>query len=156
MNWDLELEHIMKCPVDNGQICSVVSIQIIFFKVFLVIVHFFSIDISLLGFFPFWSIPLICFSLIFLLLAVAGLIGYSLGCRRPTLEELYANEFEQLSPDDEYLLGTGEGLVNLNETKISIPISSNGYFDQNHQDFRYESLQPIERTRIGQSHEDMV
>ena len=112
--------------------------------------------VFLLGFFPFWSIPLICFSLIFLILALLGLIGYFLGCRRPTLEELIANEFEQLSPDDEYLLGTGGGLVNMNETKISIPNSSNGYFDQNHQDYRYESLQPIERTRIGHSHEDMV
>lgn len=92
------------------------------------------------------------------MLALVGLIGYLLGCRRPTTEELYANEFEQLSPDDEYLLGAGGGeLSHLNETKVFMQNpSSNGYFDQNREDFRYESLQPIERTRIGQSHEDMV
>jgi hypothetical protein len=90
-----------------------------------------------------------------LTLALLGLIGYLLGLRRPTLEELYANEFEQLTPDDEFLLGSG-GMSNMNDTKILIPNSSNGYFDQNHRDFRYESIQPIERTHVGQSHEDMV
>ncbi len=88
-------------------------------------------------------------------LAVLGLIGYLLGCRRPTLEELYANEFDQLTPDDEFLLGAG-GISDINGTKISMQHSSNGYFDNNQRDFRYESLQPIERTRVGQSHEDMV
>lgn len=88
-------------------------------------------------------------------LAVFGLIGYLLGCRRPSLEELYANEFDQLTPDDEFLLGAG-GISNLNDTKMSIPISSNGVFDNYQRDFRYESLQPIERKRVGQSHEDMV
>lgn len=71
------------------------------------------------------------------------------------MEELYANEFDQLTPDDEFLLGGG-GISNLNETKISIPASSNGYFDNYQKDFRYESLQPIERTRVGQSYEHMV
>ena len=33
---------------------------------------------------------------------------------------------------------------------------SNGYFDNSQRDYRYESLQPVERTRVGQSHEDMV
>jgi hypothetical protein len=98
---------------------------------------------------------LICFALIFLTLAVCGLIGYLLGCRRPTIEEIYANEFDQLTPDDEFLLGTG-GISNMNDTKISIPNSSNGFFDNNQRDFRYESLPPIERTRVGLSHEDMV
>ncbi|CAF2586539.1 unnamed protein product [Rotaria sp. Silwood2] len=115
-------------------------------------------DYLLRGFFPFWSIVLICFGLIFLTLAVFGLIGYLLGCRRPTLEELYANEFEQLTPDDEFLLGTGE-ISNMNDTKISIENSSNGVFNNNNyyqRDFRYESLLPIERARIGQSHEDTV
>jgi len=107
-------------------------------------------DYLLRGFFPFWSLALICFSLIFLTLAVFGLIGYFLGFRRPTLEELYADEFEQLTPDDEFLLGAG-GISNLNDTKIS-----NGYFDNSQRDYRYESLQPVERTRVGQSHEDMV
>jgi hypothetical protein len=90
-----------------------------------------------------------------LTLAVLGLIGYLLGCRRPTLEEIYANEFEQLTPDDEFLLGGG-GISSMNDTKILIPNSSNGYFDQHRRDFRYESLQPIERTHVGQSHEHMV
>ena len=108
-----------------------------------------------LGFFPFWSLVLIGFALVFLTLAVLGLIGYLLGFRRPTLEELYADEFDQLTPDDEFLLGGG-GVCRLNETKLSMPISSNGYFDTQSKDFRYESLPPIERIRIGQSHEDMV
>ncbi|UJR14085.1 hypothetical protein I4U23_001081 [Adineta vaga] len=112
-------------------------------------------DYLLRGFFPFWSMVLIGFALVFLILAVFGLIGYMLGCRRPTLEELYADEFDQLTPDDEFLLGGG-GLSHLNDTKISMPISSNGYFDIQPKEFRYEPLPPIERTRIGQSHEDMV
>jgi len=90
-----------------------------------------------------------------LTLALFGLIGYLLGCRRPSLDELYANEFDQLTPDDEFLLGAGE-ISNMNDTKISIQNSTNGYFDNNPRDFRYESLQPIERKRVGQSHEDMV
>ena len=88
-------------------------------------------------------------------LAISGLIGYLFGCRRPTLEELYANEFEQFTPDDEFLLGV-EGISNINETKISIQNSSDELFDSNQRGFRYESLSPLERTRIGQSHEDMV
>ncbi|CAF0876513.1 unnamed protein product [Rotaria sordida] len=116
-------------------------------------------DYLLRGFFPFWSIVLICFGLIFLTLAVFGFIGYLLGCRRPTLEELYANEFEQLTPDDEFLLGTGR-ISNINDTKISIENSSNGLFNNNNnnnqRDFRYESLLPIERIRIGQSYEHVV
>lgn len=146
----------MNCPVDNVRICLIVSIQIIYFKV--LFIYHLKLNIFFFfysGFFPFWSIPLICFSLLFLSLAVLGLIGYLLGCRRPSLEEIYANEFEQLSPDDEYLLGGG-GISHMNETKILIQNPSNGYFDQDRRDYRYESLQPIERTRIGQSHEDMV
>ncbi|CAF1364561.1 unnamed protein product [Adineta steineri] len=112
-------------------------------------------DYLLQGFFPFWSLVLIGFALIFLTFAVCGLIGYLLGCRRPTLEELYANEFDQLTPDDEFLLGAG-GITNLNDTKLSIANSSHGYFDNNHKDFRYETLPPIERTRVGQSYEHMV
>ncbi len=88
-------------------------------------------------------------------LAIFGLIGYFLGFRRPTIEELYADEFEQLTPDDEFLLGAG-GISDLNDTKISIQQSTNGYFDNNQRDYRYESLQPVERARVGQSHEDMV
>ncbi len=147
----------MNCPVVVEQICSIVSIRIIYFKVVPLDILKLYIKIFLfhIGFFPFWSIPLICFAVIFLTLAVVGLIGYLLGCRRPTIEEIYANEFEQLTPDDEFLLGAG-GISNMNETKISIPTSSNGFFDNNQRDYRYESIQPIERTVIGQSHEDMV
>lgn len=90
-----------------------------------------------------------------MILAIIALIGYSLGCRRPTLEELYANEFEQLTPDDEFLLAA-EGISNMNDTKISIQNSTNGLFNNNQRDFRYESLLPMERTRLGQSHEDVV
>ncbi len=85
-------------------------------------------------------------------LAVVGLVGYLLGCRRPTLEELYANEFEQLTPDEEFLLGGG-GVTSANETKVPIPPSTNEFFDNSPRDIRYE---PLERTRIGQSNEDMV
>jgi hypothetical protein len=152
----MELEHIMKCPVVDEQICSIALIQIIYFEVFncifkqsLLILFFFG------GFFPFWSIALLCFAIIFLTLGVCGIIGYLLGFRRPTIEELYAEEFEQLTPDDEFLLGAG-GVSNMNDTKLSIPQSSIAFFDNNQRDFRYESLQPIERTRVGQSHEDMV
>lgn len=100
---------------------------------------------------------LICFAFIFLTLAIIGVIGYLLGCRRPSLEELYANEFEQLTPDEEFLLGAGGGgLTNFNDTKVLLDNTSNVYFDTYQQDSRYQSLQPIERTRIGQSHEDMV
>lgn len=114
-------------------------------------------DYLLRGFFPFWSMVLICFAFLFLTLAVIGVIGYLLGCRRPSLEELYANEFEQLTPDEEFLLGAGGGgISNLNDTKILLENTSHGYFDTYRDSSRYESLQPIERTRIGQSHEDMV
>ncbi len=92
---------------------------------------------------------MIALALIFLAIAVIGIIGYLLGCRRPTPEELYANEFEQLTPDDEFLLGAG-GITNTNESKIS----PTGY--NNQRDFRYESSPRTERTRIGQSDEDMV
>jgi hypothetical protein len=88
-----------------------------------------------------------------LTLAVLGLIGYLLGCRRPTPEELYANESVQLTPDDEFLLGAG-GVTDTDDTKIPI----NDYFDNNpnQQKFRYDSSPSAERTRIGQSDEDMV
>jgi len=103
------------------------------------------------GFFPFWSVVLIAFALLFLTIAVIGLVGYLLGCRRPTPEELYANEFEQITPDDEFLLGGG-GITNTDDTKTS----PTGYVNNNQRDFRYESSPPGERTRIGQSDEDMV
>ena len=88
-----------------------------------------------------------------MVIAVVGLIGYLLGCRRPTAEELYANEFEQTGPDDELLLGSG-GFTNIDETKIS----ANGHFDENSRgEFRYDTQpSPTGRTRIGQSDEDMV
>lgn len=110
-----------------------------------------------LGFFPFWSLVLISISFVFLGLAAIALIGYYLGCRRPTLEELYGNEFEQMMTDDEFLLGTG-GLSNLNDTKISIQTSTNGYLNHhnNQKDFQYESLLPMERTHVGRSNEHMV
>jgi hypothetical protein len=97
---------------------------------------------------------LIALALLFLLIAVIGLIGYLLGCRRPTPEEIYETEFRQVTPDDEFLLG-GNGLfTNTDETKTL----SNGHFDNNQQqpDFRSDSRSPVERTRIGQSNEDMV
>ena len=97
------------------------------------------------------SIALIAFALAFLTIAVFGLVGYFLGCRRPTAEELYANEAEQITPDDEFLLGGG-GVTAVNDTKIPI----DRYLDDNQRDFRYESSPRTERTRIGQSDEDMV
>jgi len=113
--------------------------------------HFFFL-LLYLGFFPFWSLVLIALALLSLTIAVIGLIGYLLGCRRPTPEELYASEFEQITPDDEFLLGAG-GITNPNDGKIS----PNAYFNNtNQRDFRYESSPRTERTRIGQSDEDMV
>ena len=68
------------------------------------------------------------------------------------MEELYANEFEQLTPDDEFLLGQDDA-ANGNDTKIP----TNDYFDNNNErEFRYAPQPPIERTRIGLSDEDMV
>ena len=68
------------------------------------------------------------------------------------MEELYANEFEQLAPDDEFLLGQDDA-ANGNDAKIP----TNDYFDNDNQrEFRYASQPPIERTRIGLSDEDMV
>ncbi|UJR33087.1 hypothetical protein I4U23_020546 [Adineta vaga] len=108
-------------------------------------------DYLLRGFFPFWSVVLIAFAMVFLIIAVVGIIGYLLGCRRPTAEDLYANEFEQLTPDDEFLLGGG-GITEVDETKPSI----NDYFDNKQQSYRYNSSPSEQRTRIGQSDEDMV
>ncbi|CAF0745464.1 unnamed protein product [Rotaria sp. Silwood1] len=108
-------------------------------------------DYLLRGFFPFWSIVLIAFALIFLTIAVIGLIGYLLGCRRPTPEEIYAKEFQQITtPDDQFLLGN-DGSTSPN----GIQTSTNEYFNNN-QDFHYKSSPLAERTRIGQSSEDMV
>jgi len=91
-------------------------------------------------------------ALLFLAIAVIGLIGYLLGCRRPTAEELYANEFGQITPDDEFLLGAG-GITDTDEGKTS----TNGYYNNNNQPgFRYESSPRTEGTRIGLSNEDMV
>ncbi|CAF5005099.1 unnamed protein product, partial [Rotaria socialis] len=56
-------------------------------------------------FFPFWSIVLIVFALIFLTVGIVGFIGYLLGCRRPTAEEIMAKEFQLIRSDDEALLG---------------------------------------------------
>ncbi|CAF4617840.1 unnamed protein product, partial [Rotaria magnacalcarata] len=57
---------------------------------------------------------------------------------------------------EEFLLGTGP-ILNMNDTKISTQNSTTGLFNNHHQrDFQYESLLLIERTRIGQSHEDVV
>jgi len=97
------------------------------------------------GFFPFWSLVAIALALLFLTIAIIGLIGHLLGCRRPTPEELYANEFQGITPDDEFLLGAGE-VTDANESKIPI-------LDNNQ---RYDSSPRGERTRIGQSNEDMV
>ncbi len=95
---------------------------------------------------------MIALALLFLTIAVIGLIGYLLGCRRPTPEELYANEFEQLTPDDEFLLGAG-GITNTDDNKTL----TNEYINNNNQqDFRFQSSPRTERTRIGQSDEDMV
>jgi len=111
-------------------------------------------DYLLRGFFPFWSVVLIALGLLFLTISVIGLIGYLLGCRRPTPEQLRASEFEQVTPDDEFLLGSG-GITTTDDNKIP----TNGYFNNNNdqrRDFRYESSPRTERTRIGQSDEDMV
>ncbi|CAF0739496.1 unnamed protein product [Rotaria sordida] len=107
-------------------------------------------DYLLRGFFPFWSVVLIAFALVFLTIAVIGLIGYLLGCRRPTAEEIYVKEFQRIPPDDELLLGN-DGSTNAN----GIQISTNEYFNNN-QDFPYKSSPLAERTRIGHSGEDMV
>ena len=104
-----------------------------------------------LGFFPFWSVALLAFALTFLAIAVIGVIGYLLGCRRPTPEELYEIEFGQTTPDDEFLLGGG-GVTT--STDVKIPI--NRYLDDDQRDFQYDSSPRAERTRIGQSDEDMV
>jgi hypothetical protein len=104
-----------------------------------------------IGFFPFWSLALVAFALTFLTIAVFGLVGYLLGCRRPTPEELYSNEFGEKTPVDEFLLGGG-GITNANDTIIS----TNRYYDNNQGDFRYESSPSGGRTRVGQSDEDMV
>lgn len=77
---------------------------------------------------------MIIFALIFLAIAVVGLIGYFLGCRRPSLEELRAKEFEQRKSDDEFLL-CGGGITDLDDRRPS---------------------PPPDRTRIGLSQEDMV
>lgn len=90
-------------------------------------------------------------------MAVLGLIGYFLGCRRPSLEELYANEFDQQLPTDEDYLLAGQTYSNLNETKISIPATPNDYFNRNQrQDSTYESLLPEPRTRSIHAVEHMV
>lgn len=105
---------------------------------------------SYLGFFPFWSIVLIALAVIFLLIALIGIVCYLLGCRRPTPEELLAKEFQQLAPDNEFLLsggappmGTGTGAA------------INDYNDDN-QDVPYRSSPFSERTRFGHSNEDTV
>jgi hypothetical protein len=91
-------------------------------------------------------------ALIFLAIAVIGLIGYLLGCRRPTAEEIYTKEFGQLTPDDEFLLGAG-GITDPEENRTA----ANGYYNNTDQrDYRYESSPRAERARIGQSSEDMV
>jgi hypothetical protein len=38
------------------------------------------------GFFPIWSAILVCVALIFLLIAIGGIIGYWFGCRNPHRE----------------------------------------------------------------------
>ncbi len=79
-------------------------------------------------------------------------MGYLLGCRRPTPEELNAEEYGPITPDNEFLLGTG-GITDINDSKTT----TNGYFNNtNQRDFRYESSPRTERARIGQSDEDMV
>jgi len=40
-------------------------------------------DSTLNGFFPFWGILLLLLSLIFLIIAGLGLVGYLVGCRAP-------------------------------------------------------------------------
>jgi hypothetical protein len=149
----MEFDHIMKCLEVDEQICSIVLIPIIYFEVIFPFTDIpKSFSLFYLGFFPFWSVVLIALALLFLTIAVIGLIGYFLGCRRPTPEELYGNEFEQITPDDEFLLGGG-GITNTTDSKTP----TNGYYTNNMQrDFRYESSPRTERTRIGQSDEDMV
>ena len=91
--------------------------------------------------------------MVFLAIAVLGLLGYLLGCRRPTADQLYEKEFGQITPDDEFLLGAG-GITDPEENRPT----ANGYYNNNanQQNFRYESSPRSERTRIGQSSEDMV
>lgn len=148
------MEHgrIMKCLEVDEQICSIVSILIIYFEVrfsFEVLLFYYFIS---LGFFPFWSIVLVGLALIFLTIAIVGLIGFFLGCRRPTPEELRAAEYGAPTPDDEFLLGTGES-----PDVIDGKTPTNGYYNNyNQRDFRYESSPRGQKTRIGQSDEDMV
>jgi hypothetical protein len=109
-----------------------------------------------LGFFPFWSIVLIGLAFVFLLLSIVGLIGYVLGCRRPSFEQLYGNELEHLTLDDEYLLGTG-GFTRMNDTKMVTRHLSNGLFGRHHQrEYHYETLLPIESTSCTRTNEHMV
>lgn len=153
----MPLVRTMKCPAAGELTYSIESIQIIYSTVRMTFLFHRSHVILLFssGFFPFWSIILIGFAFVFLTMAILGLIGYFLGCRRPSLEELYADEFEQLTPDDEYLL-SGGGMTQRNDTKNSIPPSSNGYFEYNLPEVRYESILPIERSRVGRSYEHVV
>ena len=105
-----------------------------------------------LGFFPFWSIVLVALALVFLAIAVVGLIGFFLGCRRPTPDELRAEENEAPTPDNEFLLGTGA-----NPDIYDGKTSTNGYYNNYDQrDFRSESSPRGQKARIGQSDEDMV
>ena len=84
------------------------------------------------------------------MIAIIGLIGYLLGCRRPTPEEIYAKEFQQVAPDDEFLLaGNDSTSVNINQA------SQNEYFHNNSY-FPHDTSSSIGQTRIGQSNEDMV
>ncbi|CAF3689139.1 unnamed protein product [Rotaria socialis] len=107
-------------------------------------------DYLLRGFFPFWSIVLIVFALIFLTVGIVGFIGYLLGCRRPTAEEIMAKELQLIRSDDEALLG-GNDFTNIN----GIRISTNDYTHTD-EDFHYKSSPLAERIRIGQISEDMV
>lgn len=91
--------------------------------------------------------------MVFLFISVIGLVGYLLGCRRPTREQLQDAEFAQMQNDDELLLG-----VHVDNNGQERKPFMNGYIDNTHSPkLGYDSRpERPPRTRIGQSDEDMV
>lgn len=87
--------------------------------------------------------------MVFLTLGIIGFIGYLLGCKRPTPEELLAKEIHQTAPDNEFLLDTDRATY----TNGMSP-QANEY--NNDQDYPYKSSALAGRTRFGHSTEDMV
>jgi len=106
-------------------------------------------DYLLRGFFPFWSIVLICFALVFLFISLIGVIGYfCFGCRRPK-PEVY-RDFEKMpqQEDDQYLLENGSYYQ-----KTANGGDTSDVDDEQQQQRLQESL---DQAKIGFRSEDMV